>query len=221
MNTQTNGNKGNGDTPEHDYKATIALAKRYYREVHDMSHDDAKAKVDVLVKENKLQDDAFYNREIAKEAKRKVELEKRKQREAERAQAEKDAQERAKKARDDAESKKSGKYSIPFEILPVIMNLINSNCRRSVVGGALKDMCGFSKEQIENALNDLMPERAKTGRGASNDDNFNAYCAEAKRTEDEMKAFINAQGSDNFIKFTPHLLKRGAFFNAIHDKYSN
>jgi hypothetical protein len=221
MTTQTNGNKGNGDNSNHYDSATIANARTYYQKVHEMSRDEAKTKVDDLIKKGQLNDSAFYVGEIAKEAKRQANLNKRKAAQAEAEERAKHAHEQAKKAREDEEAKKSGKYTIDPLILPVIQNLINSGCTRAVVGGALKAMCGFNKEQIENALNDLMPERAKAGRGASNDDNFNAYCAEEKRTDEEMIAFINAQGSDNFIKFTPHLLKRGAFFNAIHDKYSN
>jgi hypothetical protein len=218
-NTNTNTNKGNGDNATHYDNANIANARKYYALIDDNGRDKAKEIVDRLVKNGQLKDSEFYVKAYKDEVARRERMNKRAEQEAERQQAEKDAQERAKKARDEAEAKKQGKYTIPDDILPVIMNLINSGCTRAVVAGALKAMCGFGKEQTENALNDLMPERAKAGRGASNDDLFNAYCAEEKRTEEQMKAFINAQGSDNFIKFTPHLLKRGAFFNAIHDKY--
>jgi hypothetical protein len=218
-NTNTNSNKGNGDSEGHYDSATIANARKYYALIDDNGRDKAKTIVDNLIKNGQLKDSEFYVKAYKDEVARRERMNKRAEQEAEAREQAKQAQERAKKAADDAQAKKEGSYTIPDEILPVIMNLINSGCTRAVVAGALKAMCGFCKEQIENALNDLMPERSKAGRGASNDDRFNAFCAQEKRTEAEMKAFIREQGSDNFTKFTLHLLKRGAFFNAIHDKY--
>ena len=220
MTTQTNGNKGNGDTSAHYDNATIANARKYYALIDDNGRDKAKTIVDNLIKNGQLKDSESYVKAYRDEVARRERMTKRAAQEAERKQAEKDAQERARKAQDDAQAKKEGKYTIDPVIMPVIANLINSGCTRAVVGGALKAMCGFSKEQIENALNDLIPDRPKAGRGASNDDRFNEFCAQEKRTEAEMTTFILEQGSDNFTKFTPHLLKRGAFFNAIHDKYA-
>jgi hypothetical protein len=109
---------------------------------------------------------------------------------------------------------------IDSAVIDLVKGLIDSDCTKAVILGVLKKKTKLNKGQLDLAVNELMPERAKSARGESLDDKFNAYCSAEKRTEEEMKVYINEIGSTNFIKFTPHLLKRGEFFNAIHDKYA-
>jgi hypothetical protein len=112
-------------------------------------------------------------------------------------------------------------YSIADNVKVIIADLIDSGCTKSVILGILKKKTNLNKEQIDLVIADLMPERARSARGESLDDRFNRFCSESVRTEKEMKSYINQIGSANFIRFTPHLLKRGEFFNAIHAKYQS
>ena len=84
----------------------------------------------------------------------------------------------------------------------------------------LKTLGGLNKGQVERAINDLMPDRARAGRGESLDDKFHRFLLEGEKTPAEMTAFINEIGSPNFIRVMPTLLKRGEFFNALHKKYA-
>jgi hypothetical protein len=218
MTTQTNGNKGNGDNATHYDAATIANARTYYQKVHEMTRDEAKSKVDDLIKKGQLNDSAFYVGEIAKEAKRQDNLNKRKQAQAEAEERAKQTQEAAKKAREDEEAKKSGVYTLSPEQVSTITLFISQGATRTTIKGYLKDICKLGKEQIEKALNDLMPERAKSVH-VGLDDLFHQFLLTGIKTPEEMTTYINEIGSPNFIKVTKVLLKRGEFFNALHRKY--
>jgi hypothetical protein len=215
MTTQTNGNKGNGDKA-HSYNAAHQkIAVKYYKTVQGKSHDVAQTIVSKLVETGKLETVEFYNAAIAKFGQAQT-------REAEasarQAEAQKQAQERAKKARDDAEAKKSGDYTLSAEQMSTITLFITQGATRTTIKGYLKDICKFNKVQVERAIENLMPERAKSVHKGL-DDLFHEFLLTGIKTEDEMIAYINEIGSPNFIKVTKVLLKRGEFFNALHRKY--
>ena len=145
-----------------------------------------------------------------------------------RAQAEKDrlakveADRQAKEEREKAneerrKAEETGDYTIDDDTLSIIRSMIEKGCDRSTIKGMLKTLAKLRKNQVENAINDLMPERAKSSK-AGIEDQFNQYCAEKLRTQDECRLFILTL-SENYIKHMTYLLRRNEFFASIHTKY--
>jgi hypothetical protein len=220
MNTQTNKSEqhaGNGDTANHKQKSNESVARKYYTQVEGKTLEETRDIIKRLVSKGMLKDAVFYNEAIAKDAEEKARVSRR---DAERKeQAERDAQARA-----DFEAKQKAEQNGDYKLDPLveeqIKDFIAKGATKAVIVGMLKFMTKLNKVQIAKVIEDLMPERAKGGRGASLDDRFNQYCVDAMRTNEELTKWITENGSDNFIKFTAHLLKRAEFFNAIHALYT-
>jgi hypothetical protein len=221
MTTTTNKSKqhaGNGDTESHYDKAHVANAVKYHQLTGELTRDEAKDIVERLIKSDSLHSAAFYTNEIAKEYKRRDTLEKRAQAEKDRlAKVEADRKAKAEAEAEREEAEQSGDYTLDPLVEAQIRDFIAKGATKSVIQGMLKVLTKLNKVQIAKTIEDLMPERA---RSESLDDRFNKYCVDAMRSEDDLKKWITENGSDNFIKFTTHLLKRAEFFNAIHAFYN-
>lgn len=209
--------KQNGDTASHATKATEAVARKYYVQVEGKTLEDARLIIKRLVEKGLLKDSAYYNQAIIRDTQEKERVKVRE--EKRKAQEEAD-----KKAREEHEERKqheeSGDYTLNDDVRLIIENLIKHGAREGTIKGALKAITALSKAQIEQCLTDLFPEKNRTARGDSLDGKFNRFCSEQIRTVEEMTAYINAIGTPNFIRFMPHLITRGEFFNAIHAKYA-
>lgn len=99
--------------------------------------------------------------------------------------------------------------------------LINKGIRGNTLKMYIRDLYKIKDKAILQAIVDLLDiPVTRATRGDSLDDKFNRFCAEQVRTVEEMKAFIQENGTKNFIRFEAHLVSRGEFFNQVHAKYS-
>lgn len=96
--------------------------------------------------------------------------------------------------------------------------LVAAGIRGNTLKMYCRDLFKIRDKAILQAIVTLLDVKvSRTGsRGDSLDDKFNAFCAEKVRTADEMKAFINEIGTNNFIRYTNQLVARGEMFNKAH-----
>jgi hypothetical protein len=211
-------------TQAHVDKALIANNVKYFMFVQGMSREEAQKRVDSMPFE-----DLLSSPECNAQIKRAKQEENRKAEAAAREKEQREAAEKANREREERvneyekqEAEKAAQAKRPKEIdsesRAFVENMLEKGNTVSQIRGYLQ-FKGYKKADITAYIETLDIKKASP-RGKGFDFIYEQYCAESRRSLEELEAFIDANATDNIKRFRAMFMRRGEFFNEVHDRYT-